>query len=32
VKNDKMKSPFDEGVVKKAIHPLIKVLKNYKID
>jgi M3 family oligoendopeptidase len=32
VKNDKMKSPFDEGVVKKTIRPLVKVLKSYNVD
>jgi M3 family oligoendopeptidase len=32
VKKDGMKSPFDPGVVKKAIHPLIKVLKSYELD
>jgi len=31
VKKDRMKSPFDEGVVKKTIRPLVKVLKSYNI-
>lgn len=31
VTKDHMKSPFDEGVIKKTIHPLVKVLKSYNI-
>ncbi len=32
VKKDGMKDPFDEGVVKKSIKPLLKVLESYGLD
>lgn len=32
VKKDGMKDPFDEGVVKKSIKPLLKVLQSYGLD
>jgi hypothetical protein len=32
VTKDHMKSPFEPGVMKKTIAPLVKVLKSYKLD